>query len=324
MHRGILDSAQYRRGTSPCSGLRLPLRVPGGLGLTRQLVHRLWGSRGVLRGHGRAVDGSLRGAVHIRCRPLRLIAEVERAVLRRGVREVIVGLHSREGTVGTGDGRDLGEGVLDVKLVIEIVVHGERIQHLRTFQRRRRVLSDLRSGPRHDVVAGRRRSQSSVGRLPGVARRLRRRLALRHCAGAAASLCVLALLGVRREVAKFGVHLRRELMAHTPKPEFSTSAFLPLSADMQLEFEPWLLLITLSAAAGLTLGALAARGRSKAWPLAARCLPSSIIPHENKLRDAALGAALLCPRSCSRSRCSTPASDSSAGSACSAPPRPCT
>ena len=64
---------------------------------------------------------------------------------------------------------------------------------------------------------------------------------------------------------------------------------------MQLEFERWLLLITLSAAVGLTLGALAARGRSKAWPLAARCLPSSIIPHENKLRDAALGAALLVP-----------------------------
>ena len=44
---------------------------------------------------------------------------------------------------------------------------------------------------------------------------------------------------------------------------------------MQLEFEPWLLLITLSAAAGLTLGALAAP-TLKAWPLAARCLPSSI------------------------------------------------
>ena len=64
---------------------------------------------------------------------------------------------------------------------------------------------------------------------------------------------------------------------------------------MQLEFEPWLLLITLSAAAGLSLGALAARGRSKAWPLAARCLPSSLIAHEIILRDAALGVALLVP-----------------------------
>ena len=91
---------------------------------------------------------------------------------------------------------------------------------------------------------------------------------------------------------------------------------------MQLEFEPWLLLITLSAAVGLTLGALAARGRSKAWPLAARCLPSSIIAHENKLRDAALGVALLVPAELLALALLHAGVGSSAGSACSAPPSP--